>query len=140
MTTSYYRDRHAIIVVFDLTNPKTYNDVPDWIQTAKEHSDAYIVIVGNKSDDIRRAITTKAGALLASQYGMPYFETSAKDADVEKIFYHLAETLPRNLSQIGTPISPTGKQSHSIGKQRSSQSEIVTVTHSTKSTSKKCCN
>jgi len=105
---------------------------------AREHSDAYIVIVGNKSDDKSRAISAKDGTLFASQYGMPYFETSAKDANVEKIFDHLAQILPRILPKAGTPISPAEKQG---GKQRTS-SETITVTHSTKSTSKKCgsCN
>jgi len=41
---------------------------------------------------------------MAIQYGMLYFETSAKNADVEKIFIHLVKALPQILP--GTPISP----------------------------------
>ena len=142
MTTSYYRNKNVIVIVFDLTKPSTCEGVVEWIQTTREHNpDAYTVIVGNKSDHKDRSVSTEDGASIALKHGMPYFETLAKNSDVEKVFVHLAQTLPRILR--GTPISPTDQQVYS--KQQSStfcQSEKIILTNSkptSNPTSKKCC-
>jgi len=103
MTTSYYRKRDAIIIVFDLTDKATLEDLVEWIEEARQRNpDAYTVIVGNKSDHPKRTVSPEDGASVASNHGMPYFETSAKNADVDKIFDHLAEVL--SLTRPGIPL------------------------------------
>lgn len=63
----------------------------------------YTVLVGNKADDDeKREVETRLGDCFALQNGMRYFETSAKNSDVEKIFEHLALVLLRTKK----PISP----------------------------------
>jgi len=64
-----------------------------WIENARVQCDGYAIIVGNKSDDPNRQVSTKDAISFALQSGMPYFETSAKNADVDKIFDHLAQRL-----------------------------------------------
>jgi len=138
LTTSYYRKKDVIVIVFDLTAPETFEGLIEWINEARKHNpDAYAIIVGNKSDHEDRRVSTKDGDSIASQYGMPYFETSAKNADVEKIFDHLAKALPQIL--LGTPISPTGTEPKQVyceqRLRKFSQSENIVLTNSTS----KCC-
>ena len=54
----------------------------------------YTILVGNKADDDeKREVETRLGDCFALQNGMRYFETSAKNSDVEKIFEHLTQVL-----------------------------------------------
>jgi GTPase SAR1 family protein len=49
------------------------------------------ILVGNKSDmaDEKRAVPYAKGQALAEEYGMRFFETSAKDnLNVEEVGYH----------------------------------------------------
>lgn len=118
--------------MFDLTTPKTFEGLVEWINEARIHNpDAYTIIVGNKSDHKDRRVATEDGDSFASQYGMPYFETSAKNSDVEKIFIHLGKALPQIL--LGRPIPPTGKETKRVyceqRLRKFSQSENVILTN-----------
>ena len=52
MTRQYYRDAHGAIIVFDLTNRKTFDEINNWIEELQKHGseDTVIIILGNKSD------------------------------------------------------------------------------------------
>ena len=54
----------------------------------EQHADVHVnkILIGNKSDiDNEREVSTEEGAQLAAEYGIQFFETSAKnDINVEK--------------------------------------------------------
>ena len=56
-----------------------------------------LVLVGNKCDlDTQREVLTSEGLALANQWGVPFFETSAKDRiNIEECFFELVRHCPR---------------------------------------------
>ena len=81
ITSSYYKGAHGIIVVYDITDKKTHQDVHNWMAEVEKHAAANIsrVLVGNKSDlEEKRDVTTEQGQELAEHYGVRFLETSAK--------------------------------------------------------------
>ena len=51
LTSVYYRNAHAVIILFDLTRPETFKSVLRWLTGVQEHcDDAHVVLVGNKCD------------------------------------------------------------------------------------------
>ena len=50
LTKSYFRDAHGILLVYDVTDQKSFDDLDLWIKEIKEESPekSSIVLVGNK--------------------------------------------------------------------------------------------
>jgi GTPase SAR1 family protein len=59
------------------------------------------ILVGNKSDLTQaREIPKHVGEAFAMRHNLIFYETSAKDSEnVEKIFYHIAESLTKTARQ-----------------------------------------
>ncbi|KAF9623554.1 hypothetical protein IFM89_003344 [Coptis chinensis] len=91
-TESYnYPGTKGIILVYDLTNESTFNNIRDWIGDVKQYAlhNVGMILVGNKFDlhTTKRAVPTSMGQALANEYGMKFFETSAKSYyNVEEAF------------------------------------------------------
>ncbi|KRH95132.1 GTPase Rab1/YPT1, small G protein superfamily [Pseudoloma neurophilia] len=53
ITTSYYRGSQCILIVFDVTDRESFNEIPSWIQEIKKKcvKNPLIVVLGNKIDD-----------------------------------------------------------------------------------------
>lgn len=94
ITTAYYRGAMGIVLIYDVTDSRTFDNVENWFQTVTQHAneDAQIFLVGNKSDDEEsRQVSKEQGQELASKLNIPFLEASAKTNDnVESIFYELA--------------------------------------------------
>jgi small GTP-binding protein len=86
ITTSYYRGANAIILVFDVSDGLTFNNVEYWMKSIKAHASdsVHVVLVGNKTDlrssSSSTCITYDKGKEVADRFSVPYFETSAKDS------------------------------------------------------------
>lgn len=95
---SYIRDSNVAIIVYDITNKESFNDVQKWFDYIREErgSDVLIVLVGNKSDLEDKVITTVEGEALATKLGCNFFiETSSKNGyNVKKLFKKIAKMLP----------------------------------------------
>jgi small GTP-binding protein len=52
ITAAYYKGAQGIILVFDLCDKKSFNDIKNWISEADQHStpNSVKVLVGNKCD------------------------------------------------------------------------------------------
>jgi len=82
ITTSYYRQAMGIILVYDVTNEKTFANISNWLRNIEDHAkeDVEKIIVGNKTDlDNQRRVSTAKGQKMAIEYGLKLIETSAKE-------------------------------------------------------------
>ena len=64
-----------------MTDRETFDNVRTWINEIEKYSQAGVckILVGNKSDmSDRRQVSFEEGQEFASQFGMPFLETSAK--------------------------------------------------------------
>jgi len=69
------------VLVFDLTDPKSYGRIKNWMDDIKANAgiEVPIIIVGNKSDMVDdRIIEYKVAKGLADLYNITYLEVSAK--------------------------------------------------------------
>lgn len=59
ITTAYYRGAMGIMLVYDITNEKSFDNIKNWIRNIEEHASADVekMILGNKCDmDDRRQV------------------------------------------------------------------------------------
>ena len=100
MVQHYYRNVHAVIYVYDITRVSSFENLPSWIAECDAHGlgdSVPRILVGNKCDlrDCNPVpyVNTSVAQRFADSYGMPLFETSAKDNSqcdhVESIFVTL---------------------------------------------------
>ena len=77
---SSIRNSQGIIVVFDVTSRKSFNNVIKWLNQINEKTKtASIVLFGNKCDMTeKREVTKEEAEKFAKENNLPYFETSAK--------------------------------------------------------------
>jgi len=100
MTSSYYKGSKGVLIVYDITNKSTFENVDKWINDFRMKCDdnSSIIIVGNKSDkEDERKVTIEEGEEKAKKYNLAFFETSAKDGkNVEDAFKFLFEKVVDN--------------------------------------------
>ena len=79
LTPMYYRNAHAAIVVFDITNRQSFSAARRWIEELRGTGEnSFVIIVGNKIDlEDARQVSEQDGNALASELHSTYIETSA---------------------------------------------------------------
>ncbi|CAG7702454.1 unnamed protein product [Allacma fusca] len=94
LVTNYVRDTHGALIVYDITDPSSLDDISIWDKFVTDNSlpETVKILIGNKTDlDTSRQIPKDHGKTLARKLGMSFFETSAKDSyNVEAAFRTLA--------------------------------------------------
>jgi len=90
ITSAYYRGAVGALLVYDITNRKTFESVERWLKELREHADTKIVVmlVGNKCDLVdSRQVDVEEGTACAAKFGLSFLETSALNAtNVEESF------------------------------------------------------
>lgn len=102
MISHYYRNVHAVLFVYDVSNITSFENLTHWIDEYNRFCsngqislDVPRILVGNKCDlIIDQKVSTSMAQTFADMHQMPLFETSAKDDSrsdhVEAIFMTLA--------------------------------------------------
>ncbi|CAF1064289.1 unnamed protein product [Didymodactylos carnosus] len=96
VTHSYYRDAHALLLLYDVTNYSSFENISVWLSEIKEfaHDDVIIMLIGNKIDKSQRVVSKEAGERLARDFEVSFLETSAKTGqNVELAFMACAQAL-----------------------------------------------
>lgn len=101
ITSSYYRGAHGIIIVYDVTDQESFNNVRQWLQEIDRYASENVnkLLVGNKSDLTAKKVVDSATAKqFADQLGIPSLETSAKNAtNVEQAFLTMASEIKNRM-------------------------------------------
>jgi len=101
LTTALYKGIQGCVLMFSVTEPKSLEMCEQWIAETKRYSgDAKIsyVLVGNKCDqDV--VVDDETARAWAKLHGMPYFVTSARTDNVEKLFNAVFERIWKNMSK-----------------------------------------
>lgn len=97
---AFYRGADCCVLVYDVNNSKSFDTLDSWrdeflVQASPMDPESFpFVVIGNKIDqeESRRTISQKrAMTYCQSKGGIPYFETSAKEAiNVEQAFEVIA--------------------------------------------------
>ncbi|XWS32440.1 hypothetical protein CRYUN_Cryun23aG0159300 [Craigia yunnanensis] len=97
ITSSYYRGAHGIIIVYDVTDQESFNNVKQWLNEVDRYASDNVnkVLVGNKCDlTANKVVSYETAKAFADEVGIPFMETSAKDAtNVEQAFMAMAASI-----------------------------------------------
>lgn len=102
LVSSYYRNAQAVLMVFDTTSQKSFENVSNWLQESQTYCEqaAILVLIGNKKDLVeKRSVKEEAAVSLCQKHNMRYFETSAKDNSdqmIDTLFNWIALQLNEN--------------------------------------------
>jgi len=100
MRKQFYQGSDAIFLVFDLTNPESFSNIPIWYSDIKKQinmldEDIAGYIIANKKDlEKDKKITNESAQRLAQKLNLEYLETSALSGEnVDYAFTTLAKLL-----------------------------------------------
>ena len=120
ITKNYYRGANGILLVFDITNISSFSHIKNWIEQIKEEASEKIIIylVGNKIDcSNSRVVSTEEGKKLADEFGLKYYETSAKNNEnVETAFLDLIKEIDSKYGNVDSENYGTTINSNKKGK------------------------
>ena len=100
ITNAYYKGAKGSLLVYDITNPKTFESIDRWLSDLKVNGDENIsvVLLGNKSDlESDRKVSTQQGKEKAEFYKLAFLETSALNGNnIDKAFSELITDVYKN--------------------------------------------
>lgn len=146
IVNSYYRGAHGVLLVYDLTDPSTAQNLHKWLQDIEKYAggNVPIVIVGNKSDAVASADPEAVahtreiiGGILASYPELTHYECSAKMGhNVEDVFVGLVKKL---MSQRQAMYDPYGNAART-GRLRGGKTEAVRLNSENIPSKYFCCS
>jgi len=112
ITSSYYRGAHGIMVVYDVTERESFENLQRWLDEIERYAPDNVakLILGNKVDQqSRRAIDFTSGKEYADSLGIMFAETSAKmSMNVDEAFMMMASVLVKELPRIAPSTAGAG--------------------------------
>lgn len=95
----YYRNANGAILVFDISNYKSFVDMKTWVHELQKNvqESLALILVGNKTDlEEHRAVSREEANTYANSLGSTYFETSVfGNCHIESIFIAAAVEICR---------------------------------------------
>ena len=122
ITKNYYKGANGIILIYDVTSQKTFDNVKNWVTQIREEASQNVIVYlcGNKIDQKEfRVINNEEGIKMAQEFGFPFYETSAKEGiNINETFEDLVEKIDSVYSKLDTKIKKTKKNKLFKGKNK----------------------
>ena len=103
ITTAYYRGAMGILLVYDVTDEQSFNNIRNWMRQIQQHASENVnkLLIGNKCDMLdKKVVETARGQGLADEFGIKFYETSAKkNMNVDQAFTDIARDVMLRLEQ-----------------------------------------
>ena len=100
ITNAYYKGAKGSLLVYDITNPKSFQNLDKWLSDLKSNGEDKIsvVLIGNKSDlESERKITLEQGKEKAAFFKLAFMETSALNGNnIDNAFNELITDVYKN--------------------------------------------
>ncbi|KAG0265887.1 GTP-binding protein [Mortierella polycephala] len=101
ITTAYYRGAMGILLVYDVTDERSFTNIRNWFSNIEQHASEGVnkILIGNKCDMPDKKVVSKdQGQALADEFGIKFLETSAKsNICVEEAFFSLARDIKKRM-------------------------------------------
>lgn len=128
ITTAYYRGAMGILMVYDVTDEKSFVNIRNWMRNIEQHAseDVNKMLIGNKCDlNDKRIVDFERGKTLADECKIEFMETSAKNAtNVDSAFIAMAKLVKKRL--IDTAESPPDEERIKLKKDPAKQQNMTT--------------
>ena len=103
LTRAYYKNCVCAIIVYDVTNKQSFENIQNWLEDVHNQSPKTVLIalIGNKIDlDDKRVISFDEGKELALKNGIIFMETSAKTGEgVNEVFNYTAQEIDKKMKE-----------------------------------------
>lgn len=128
ITSSYYRGAHAIMVVYDVNEATSFQNVKHWIDEVHKNAsrDVPMIIVGTKADsETRREVSSAEAAAFGAKCGYPMLEASSKTPmGVDEAFQLMVDGVLGSLegassAAVVNSLAMPGVRKHKAGKMQS---------------------
>lgn len=111
ITSSYYRGAHGIIIVYDVTDLDSFQNVKQWLHEIDRYASENVnkLLVGNKADLAdKRTVQEGDAREFANELSIQFLETSAKEAtNVENAFLTMAYEIKQRMASSGPEATPS---------------------------------
>ncbi|KAH8647006.1 GTP-binding protein SAS1 [Ilyonectria robusta] len=102
ITTAYYRGAMGILLVYDVTDERSFQNILTWNANIGEHAVEGInkILIGNNSDLVEsRVVSPERGQALAYKIGAPFLEVSSKlNSNIDQAFHNLIADIMKRLA------------------------------------------
>jgi GTPase SAR1 family protein len=119
LATQYYRSACAVLLVYDVSNRKSFEKIPYWMSQVKDNAESGIqrILIANKTDlTYEREVSKKEGEEFANSQGIKYVETSAKtDKNINLAFENLALDVYLSVKNGNIPADSDGSKGVKLG-------------------------
>ena len=151
IASSYYRLCLGVIIVYDISNQETFDNLDFWFEEVLTYADEHVemVLVGNKKDLVgRREVRVEDGIDSARKRNISFYEISAldnKNNQIETVFQELCQRIMLNAdlhSKIPSSLGYSRKQDTnelSKGSQRKISLELTDKTRTNPGFMRKNC-
>ncbi|OTB05777.1 hypothetical protein M426DRAFT_319458 [Hypoxylon sp. CI-4A] len=130
LSTSYYRGAHAVILVYDITNKKSFLSMEKWIDEARSNAspDAVLYLVGSKLDKVAaggRAVSFEEGKAFAESQGAGFCEVSSKTREnIRKPFVEVVDQIVQRPQLLAAATPATSSTALNLGGMGSDYSSV----------------
>jgi len=108
LTSGYYTNTTAAIIVYDTSNEQSYIELPNWVRDVNRYSrDAVKMILANKTDLGSSKVDMEEAQSYAEANRCLFFAVSAKDgSNIDDAFNALVRTILAKKTKAGDDAAP----------------------------------